>query len=107
MGRGSSGAGSGTGNGWKKQLRAAAKKGEMPAYIMGNREQQAAIFKEIDKLFPMPDTTARIIDQGSGVWMMNTDGSVQRSGYPSGENATEAEKNGVLKWLLYIHRKKG
>lgn len=96
MGRGSSG----IGNGWKSQLAKTAKKGEMPSYIMGNREQQAEVFKEIDKLYSMPDTKARIVDQGSNVWV-SLQGKVYRSGYPSGENASEEEKRGVLKWLLY------
>ena len=104
MGRGNSGIGSG----WKSQLRAAAKKGEMPAYIMGNREQQAEIFREIDRLYPMPDTTnTRINDQGDAAWVMTAAGKVYRSGYPSGEGASEQEKNGVLKWLLYKDLKKG
>lgn len=77
----------------------------MPSVIMGNREQQAEIFKEIDKLYSMPDTKATIVDQGASVWV-NMHGRVFRSGYPSGENASEEEKRGVLKWLLY-NRAKG
>ena len=102
MGRGSSG----IGNGWKNQLAKSAKKGEMPSVIMGNREQQAEVFEEIDKLYPMPDTKARIVDQGANVWV-SMQGKVYRQGYPSGENATEEEKRGVLKWLLYNRKVKG
>ena len=102
MGRGSSG----IGNGWKSQLAKSAKKGEMPAYIMGNREQQAEVFEEIDKLYSMPDTKkAKIADQGASVFVQ-MNGKVFRSGYPSGENASEEEKRGVLKWILY-NRLKG
>ena len=103
-GRGSSNPGGGGNGGWKKQLKTLAKQGKMPAYITGNREQQAEVFKEIDKLFPMPETNARVIDQGSGVWIQ-ADGKVYRTGYPSGENASESEKRGVLKKILYSHKK--
>ena len=102
MGRGSSGIGDG--GGWIKQLKASAKKGEMPTYIVGNREQQSAVFEEIDRLYKMPDTTARVVDQGSSVWVQ-IDGKVYRAGYPSGEAASEAEKRGVLKKILYNHMK--
>ena len=102
MGRGNSGIGAG---GWRKELRDAAKKGEMPAYIVGSREDQAKVFEEIDRLFPMPDTNARIVDQGTGVWVQ-IDGNVYRSSYPSGEAASEEEKRGALKKLLYNHLKK-
>lgn len=104
MGRGSSGIESGAG--WKKQLRAAAKKGEMPSYIVGDRSQQAKVFEEIDKLYPMPDTNARIIDQGNAVWVQMGD-KVTRASYPSGESASEAEKRGVLKKVLYNFLNKG
>lgn len=100
MGRGSSG----IGGGWKGQLAKSAKQGKMPAVIMGNREQQAEIFKEINKLYSMPTTKATVVDQGSGVWV-NMQGRVYRSGYPSGNSASKEEKNGVLKWLLYNHAK--
>lgn len=103
MGRGSSGIGAGA---WKKALKGYAARGEMPATIMGNREQQSAVFKEIDKLYSMPDTKARIVDQGANVWV-SMQGKVYRQGYPSGENATEEEKRGVLKWLLYNRNVKG
>ena len=96
MGRGSSG----IGDGWEKQLRDAAKKGEMPTYIVGDRAQQSKVFEEIDKLYPMPKTNARIVDQGDAVWVQ-IDGRVYRSTYPSGESASEAEKRGVLKKILY------
>lgn len=96
MGRGNSG----IGGGWRSQLVKSAKKGEMPYAIMGNREQQAEVFEEINKLYSMPNTDARIIDQGDGVWVQ-LNGKVYRAGYPSGENASEAEKQGVLKHVLY------
>lgn len=72
----------------------------MPTYIIGNREQQAKVFEEIDKLYSMPDTSARIADQGDGVWVMVGE-KTYRASYPSGENASEAEKRGVLKKILY------
>lgn len=98
MGRGSSGASGG--NGWKSQLRQFAQKGEVPSYIGGSRENQSKVFKEIDKLYSMPDTNARISDQGDAV-LVQMNGTVRRSGYPSGESASEEEKRGVLKWILY------
>ena len=105
-GRGSSNPGGGGGNsGWKKQLKSFANRGEMPAYIGGNREQQSEVFKEIDKLYKMPETNARIIDQGSSVWVQ-VDGKVYRQGYPTGETASESEKRGVLKKILYNHKKR-
>lgn len=77
----------------------------MPAYIMGNREQQSEIFEEIDRLYPMPDINARIIDQGTAVWVQ-IDGKVYRASYPSGVTASEEEKRGVLKKILYNHIQK-
>ena len=94
------GRGGSSGLGWKSQLRQMAKQGKMPVAIMGNRDVQSAIFTEIDRLYTMPETNARIVDQESGVWV-NFGNSVSRSDYPSGENASEAEKRGVLKWILH------
>lgn len=104
-GRGSSsgGGGGGGGGGWKKQLREAAKKGQMPSAVMGSQEARSAIFKEIDKIYSMPETKASIVDQGNGVWI-NYGGTVKRSSYPSGSAASQAEKRGVTKWLLYRNR---
>ena len=99
MGRGSSGASTG----WKAQLKRMASNGEMPKVIIGNREQQAAVFKEIDRLYEMPQTNDRIIygDGQTQVQHMDGSGRTSRVTYPSGENASEEEKRGALKWLLY------
>ena len=94
------------GGGWKRKLSAYARRGEMPTYITGNRDQQAQALEEIDRLYPMPDTDARIIDQGDGVWVQ-LNGKVYQAGYPSKENASEAEKRGVLKKVLYNAGEKG
>ena len=72
----------------------------MPRYIVGNREAQAEIMTEIDRLYPMPETNAVTVDQGDGVWV-NFQGRVSKGFYPSGAAASEAEKRGVLKHLLY------
>ena len=94
------------GGGWKSKLNAYARRGEMPTYITGNRDQQAQVFEEIDKLYSMPETDARIVDQGDGVWVQ-LNGKVYQAGYPSKENASEAEKRGVLKKVLYNAGEKG
>ena len=78
----------------------------MPTYITGNRDQQAQVLEEIDKLYSMPETDARIVDQGDGVWVQ-LNGKVYQAGYPSKENASEAEKRGVLKKVLYNAGEKG
>ena len=88
---------------WKDQLRQMARQGKVPGYIMGTQEQQAQAFIEIDRLYDMPQTKAQIIDQGDGVWV-NFGYAVFRSSYPSGENASGAEKRGVLKRLLHLHK---
>ena len=96
------GRGGSSGLGWKSQLRQMAKQGKIPNAIIGNRDAQSAIFTEMDRLYDMPQVRANIVDQGSGVWV-NFFGSVSRASYPSGENASEAEKRGVLKWILHKH----
>ena len=100
MGRGSSGTG-GSGS-WKKKLRQYAKNGKMPKYIMGDKSQQAEVLKEIDKLYSMPDTNAKITDQGDGV-TVEIDGKVYKASYPSGDQASEAEKQGAIKHILHSH----
>lgn len=94
------GRGGASGFSWQRQLKQMAKQGKMPAAIVGNRDAQAQIFTEIDKLYTMPQTNATIVDQGDGVWV-NFNGRVSRSGYPSGDAASDAEKRGVLKWKLW------
>ena len=54
----------------------------------------------------MPETDARIVDQGDGVWVQ-LNGKVYQAGYPSKENASEAEKQGVLKKVLYNAEENG
>lgn len=98
---GGRGATSGSANAWKKQLKQFAKEGVMPRGFAGSREQQKDIFEEIDKLYSMPTAEgARIIDRGGSVWVMYKGKTTQKD-YPSKENASQAEKNGVLKWLLW------
>lgn len=95
------GRGSKSGFSWKKQLKALADEGKMPAFIGGSREQQAQVLEEIDKLYPMPDTTGVQIIQGStDVRVVQSNGRTSRGGYPSGAAASEAEKRGALKFLL-------
>ena len=106
MGRGSS-TRNGDGNGWKKMLRIAAKNNKMPAVIVGNPAQQSAVLKYIDKLYPMPKTNAKIVDQGDAVWVQMNN-KTYRTTYPSGMSADKEEKRGALKKLLYniLQRKK-
>lgn len=98
---GGRGASSASSTAWKSELRSYAKRGVMPSYFVGSKEAQAAVFKEIDKVYKMPTTkTRRIIDQGDGIYI-DFGNSVKRASYPSGEKANAAEKNGVKKWLLW------
>ncbi len=88
----------------KSQIKSMASQGKMPVAIMGSSEQRSAIFKEIDKQYPMPNVkTVSIEDQGDGIWI-NFGDSVKRVSYPSGKNATEAEKRGVKKWLMWRNK---
>ena len=96
------GTGTSSGN-WKAQLRKMAKQGKMPRIIYGDRATQSAVLKEIDRLYDMPEVNAKIVDQGNAVWV-NFYGTVSRSLYPSGNNASEEEKRGALKMLLYNHK---
>lgn len=91
----------------RKALREYAKQGRMPAYMAGGSPtERAELFKEVDKLYPMPDVkTVTIADQGDAVWV-NFGGSVSMMSYPSKSNATQAEKDGVLKFLLYNKSKR-
>lgn len=85
----------------KKQLRQYAKEGKTPKVIVGSREARALLFEEIDRVYPMPDTSVkRIIDRGDNLYV-DFGTHVKTSGYPSGTNASEAEKRGVKKWLLW------
>lgn len=89
----------------KSQIKSMASQGKMPVSIAGGTaEQRAAIFREIDKQYPMPNTkTVSIVDQGDGIWI-NFGDSVRRASYPSGKNASEAEKRGVKKWLMWRNK---
>lgn len=99
------GRGSTSGFGWKSQLRKFANEGKMPGYVAGPREMQSKVMVEIDKLYPMPKTDARIIDQGESV-QVTLDNKTSRAFYPSGKEASDAEKRGVLKMLIYNLRKR-
>ena len=95
------GAGTSSASGsWKSQLRQMAKKGQMPQYIMGDKDHQAEVLIEIDRLYDMPKTNATIIDQGDRVWV-NFGGRTAGASYPHGTEASEEEKRGALKKLLH------
>lgn len=96
------------GKAWKKQLASMAKAGQIPNAIVGSTEQQAELFKEINKLYPMPDFDKYKMEDSDGrLYIQFLDASqTSWSSYPSGENATQEEKDGVLKWKLYNHLKK-
>ena len=90
---------------WKTQLREMAQQGKIPATIFGSAQGRAEVFREIDKLYSMPDTSfVKVMEQGDAVRVV-----FGRVGYtvfyPSRLNADSAEKRGVLKWLLLQHKK--
>lgn len=86
---------------WKSQLKKMAAQDIMPKAFTGNREAQAQFFKEIDKLYPMPQVSTRyIIPRETDVYV-DFGNKVKVGRYPSGAQASEAEKRGVLKWLLH------
>lgn len=92
---------------WKNQLRIMAKEDKMPAAITGPREQQAQVLDEIDKLYSMPDAAGiRIIEGETDVRVVFKNGQTVISQYPSGRQASEAEKRGALKFLLHNRAKK-
>ena len=97
------GRGSSSGYGWQTQLRQAAKSGKMPTWIAGSPDMRAQVFEMIDKLYPMPSqaNVYRVDDLGTEVRTMFKDGTTKRAIYPSGNAASAAEKNGVLKWLIW------
>lgn len=92
---------------WKSQLSDMAKSKKMPPAVMGSKEQQSEIFKEIDKLYPdlKDDKARRVIDQGDAIYI-DYGGEVARSTYPSGKNASQEEKDGVRKWVMYSKKQK-
>lgn len=96
------------GQSWRKQLASMAREGRIPNAIVGNREQQAEALKAISKLYDMPNVEADIQDVGDAVYIRYMDGTsvTGRMDYPSGENATQEEKDGALKWALLNHQKR-
>ena len=97
---------SGEKGGWKGQLKEYAQRGVMPRYISGPKEQQAEVMKEINKLYKKPDIPHTFFDQGDAAYVMWEDGSgkTSRAFYPSGKEATQEEKDGVLKHLMISHQ---
>lgn len=97
------GRGTSSGFGWQSQLRQAAKQGKMPTALMGSRDVQRQMFEMIDKLYPMPSqaNVLQAVDQGDAYWVRFKDSTTRRSSFPSGNAANAAEKNGVLKWLIW------
>lgn len=93
---------------WKRQLQEMANEGKMPSFVSGNREQQASVMTEINKIYDKPDVKHRFVDQGDAAWIsyMDGTGATERTSYPSGENATQEEKDGVVKFMLHNHIKK-
>lgn len=97
------------GKSWKSQLRQMAKAGQIPAAVAGGtQEQRAELFKAINQLYKMPNINADITDRGDDVYIRYLDGTgvTGRTSYPSGNNATQEEKDGVLKWALLNHIKR-
>ena len=102
------GRGTGSGfNNWKSQLQKMAKQGKMPGYIAGSPKQQAMVLEEIDKLYSMPKAQGVTVQQYATEIRVIKNGATSRIGFPSGSAASDAEKNGALKYLLYrvINRK--
>ena len=97
------GRGTSSGFGWQSQLRQVAKQGKMPTALMGSFDERRQMFEMIDKLYPMPSqaNVYRVDDLGTEVRTMFKDGTTKRAIYPSGNAASAAEKNGVLKWLIW------
>lgn len=92
------GRGSSSGS-WKKQLKAAAKEGKMPAAIGGSKEQRKAVFETIDKLYQMsiPDSV-KIEDLGDRI-RIEYAGTVTLLGHSA--NPTKREINGLVKFALW------
>ncbi len=86
---------------WLETLRGFANKKQMPTSIAGPRADQALVFEWIDKIYPMPQVKTRRIEIGDESVWVDFGNSVKRSTYPSGSAASEQEKRGVLKWLLW------
>lgn len=92
---------------WKNQLKNLAKEDKMPSFLIGPREQQAQMLEEIDKLYSVPDTSGiRVIEGETDVRAVLRNGQTILSRYPSGQQASEAERRGALKFLLYNRAKK-
>lgn len=96
------------GQGWRTTLRRMAKQGVVPNAIVGSPQQQSEVFKEINRLYEMPDVNGTVIDQGDAVYVMFKGGAseTRRVRYPSGVNATQEEKDGTLKWLIIGRKQK-
>lgn len=85
------------------QLAKYAAAGKMPAYIAGPRALQAAVFIEIDKLFSMPSTENYMVTMAADYINIQDRkrGGACAIHYPSGTEATTAEKNGMVKFYLH------
>ena len=99
------GRGAGSSLEWKDQLQQMAKRGEMPGYIMGTREQQVQVLIEIDRLYDMPniDGILQVNDYGEDYVFVTSlkDAATSRAAVPSGKNAGKAERRGVIKMLVH------
>ena len=94
-----------------KKLVELSKEGIMPAHISGTREEQARIFKEIDKLYDNPEylktgrVTAEVKNDAKSVEVAfhgkDIEGLIKQAVLPSGKEAEKEERGGVIKYLLH------
>ena len=101
------GRGAGSAADWRAQLRQMARQDRMPVAIGGSREQQAQVMEYIDSIYQMPTIqTRRVDDTGDAVMVQYTDGTTARASYPSGIQASDAERRGTLKMLLHTKQQR-
>ena len=95
-----------------ERLTAMAQRGELPSEITGTREERARIYEEIDRLYPKP---AGVMSEYHVVEEMKssahiifdneyTSGIDTNINYPRKMRATEAEKQGAIKYAVYKSR---
>ncbi len=89
-------------------LQEMAEQGVMPREVLGTREEQAEIYREINRLYERPTgyISNEVKDIGSGAEILfhgeGFENFLFQRMFPSGKNADIQEREGVIKYMLYV-----
>ena len=84
-------------------LQEMAEQGVMPREVLGTREEQAEIYREINRLYERPagNIGTGIQDIGNGIEIV-ADGFLFQRMFPSGKDADTQEREGLIKYMLHV-----